>query len=150
MSVWNSEYFYGNKISNYGLEHGRVDYRTLSKAFDMVLNNNIVSIVDYGGGYWDVVNGCEYWYEDGDGNSLTIDEYDNLEYEEQQKYYECYSEIYQYFIISELGYNILSEFTDEIVFYNEKLDMYVWGVTHWGTAWDYVLTNIKLEIETED
>ena len=49
--------------------------------------------------------------------------------------------------------------TDEILFYNETLDMYVWGVTHCGTSWNYVLTDIKLncgydemfsQIEQED
>ena len=54
--------------------------------------------------------------------------------------------IFQDYIISEYGYKFLEEFTDEIVFYNEKLDMYVWGVTHFGTAWSHVLTDIKLDI----
>ena len=52
--------------------------------------------------------------------------------------------VYQDYIITDQGYEFLEEFTDELVFYNEKLDMYVWGVTHFGTAWDYVLTDIKL------
>lgn len=52
--------------------------------------------------------------------------------------------IFQDYIISEQGYEFLSDHTDEIVFYNEKLDLYIWGVTHYGTSWDYVLTDIKL------
>lgn len=52
--------------------------------------------------------------------------------------------IFQDYIISEYGYEFLAEHTDEIVFYNEKLDIYVWGITHFGTAWDYVLTDIEL------
>lgn len=52
--------------------------------------------------------------------------------------------IIQDYIISKRGYEFLKEYTDEIVFYNENLDIYVWGVTHYGTSWDYVLTNIKL------
>ena len=54
-------------------------------------------------------------------------------------------EIYQYYIISDQGARILKEYTDEIVYYIPVLDIYVWGVTHWGTSWDYVLTNIKIE-----
>lgn len=143
--VHNSKYFYGNEISKYGLENGYIDYRTLSKSFDMVLNNNIMeNTADIG--YWETVNGSQYWYEDGNGNELEASEYDELDYEEQENWYERYTEIFQYFIISERGYDILSELTNEIVFYNEKLDMYVWGVTHFGTAWNYVLTNIKIEL----
>lgn len=58
---------------------------------------------------------------------------------------ERYSEIFQYFIISAQGASILEEYTNEIVYYNEALDLYVWGVTHYGTSWDYVLTDIPCE-----
>ena len=54
------------------------------------------------------------------------------------------SMVFQDYIISEYGYKFLEEYTDELVFYNEKLDIYVWAVTHFGTSWDYVLTDIKL------
>ena len=52
--------------------------------------------------------------------------------------------VFQDYIISEQGYKFLKENTDEYVFYNENLDIYVWSVTHFGTSWDYVLTDIKL------
>lgn len=52
--------------------------------------------------------------------------------------------VFQDYIISEKGYEFLEEYTDELVFYNEKLDLYIWAVTHFGTSWDYVLTDIKL------
>lgn len=52
--------------------------------------------------------------------------------------------IFQDYIISEQGCKFLEEYTDEIVFYNEKLDIYIWGITHFGTAWSHVLTDIKL------
>jgi hypothetical protein len=58
-------------------------------------------------------------------------------------------DIMQEYIISEYGYKFLADYTDEIVFYNETLDLYIWGVTHIGTSWDYVLTDIKL-IPDED
>ena len=116
-----SKYFYGNEISEYGLAHGFVDYRTLAKSFDAVLNNEIISKT-YDLGYWELVSGCEYDEET-----------------------EEYVEIYQYYIVDDNGARILAD-ADEIVYYNELFDMYVWGVTHYGTSWDYVLTNIKLEL----
>lgn len=48
------------------------------------------------------------------------------------------------YIISEYGFNFLKRYTDELVFYNENLDVYVWSITHHGTSWDYVVTNLKL------
>jgi hypothetical protein len=51
----------------------------------------------------------------------------------------------QDFIISKYGFDILKEYTDEVVFYNERLDIYVWGVSRWGTGWAYELTNVRLK-----
>lgn len=59
------------------------------------------------------------------------------------------SDIYQDYIISEYGYEFLAENTDELVFYNERLHVYIWGVSHFGTSWDYVLTNVRLVGEDE-
>ena len=111
--------FCGNPISEYGLKNHRVDYATLAKAFDAVLCNEIMNVYS---DHWEIVNGSDYDEEN-----------------------DTYIEIYQYYIISSSGAKLLEWWTDEIVFYNEKLDMYVWGVTHWGTGWDYVLTDIKVE-----
>lgn len=55
-------------------------------------------------------------------------------YEETEEGY--YEEVYQYYIITDAGAQFLSE-----------LDMYIWGITHFGTSWDYVLTDIKLQTE---
>lgn len=109
---------YGHKVSKYGLENGYLDYLTLSKIVgDRILNN---SIIPYIGFYeWEVVNRVE---------------------ENEEGYYE----IYQYYIISDSGAEFLQECTDELVYYHEDLDMYVWGIDHFGTSWDYVLTDIKL------
>ena len=124
MYTLKSTYFMGNKISDYGIENKRLDYRTLAKSFDCILNNDIIQNTQ-NIGFWDVVSG-NLFYEDEDGE-------------------EYYEEIYQYYIISQRGFEILQKI-DEIVFYNEALDMYVWGVTHYGTSWDYVLTDVVLDI----
>lgn len=58
-------------------------------------------------------------------------------------------EIFQYYIVSDSGAEILKS-VNEIVFYNVALDMYVWGVTHYGTAWSYVLTDVKIELGKEE
>lgn len=118
-----ADYFYGNKISDYGIEHGYVDYETLAKAFDAVLNNDIMARTDGVIGYWELENGSYYDEEE-----------------------DSYTEVFQWFIISSQGARILEECTDELVWYNEELDMYIWGVTHWGTGWDYVLTDIKCNV----
>ena len=106
---------YGVKVSEYGLEHGYLDYQTLAGIVgDCILNNTLRSETAED---WEIVTG---------------------DFKEA---------IYQDYIISEYGYRFLEEHTDELVFYNERLDLYIWGITHYGTAWSHVLTDNKLNIE---
>lgn len=171
--IHTSKYFYGNKISDYGLEHGYIDYATLARSFDAVLNNDIMEKT-YNIGYWEQVNG---FIDNSDEIDALIEKQENIddvlrdmidkdqentkEYKEiEEKYNEIETniqklrdaenyppEIYQYYIISDNGASILCDLTNEIVFYNEDLDMYIWGVTHWGTGWDYVLTDVPVVLE---
>lgn len=165
-------YFYGNEISDYGKENGYVDYRTLAKAFDAVYTGDIISRTSEFFGEWELENGSYYMCYDTDGEEYTEAEADELIDELQDKLDELeedeeanadeiaelerrieklqdshYQEVFQWFIISDNGAEILKEWTEEIVFYNAELDMYVWGVTHWGTSWDYVLTDIRCGVE---
>ncbi len=117
-----NEWFYGNKVSEYGLEHGFVDYRTLAKSFDAVLNNTIMEQTNEIG-FWEIISGSDY-------------------NEEEDYYYD----VYQWYIVSDNALPILEE-ANEIVYRNEVLDLNLWGVTHWGTAWDYVLTDIPLAVK---
>lgn len=103
---------YGVQISEYGLEKGYLDYRTLAEIVgDVILNNTVrdKTMLD-----WEIVN--------GEFNDMVCSDY----------------------IISRRGYVFLKEYTDELVFYNENLDLYIWAVTHWGTSWEYVLTDVKI------
>lgn len=144
----NKKYFYGNEISSYGVEHNRVDYRALAKTFDAVLCNDITKLfycsINEEYNEVELENGSEYYYINDDGDKLNPSEYEELEPEQQNEYSEQYEDIYQYYIISSYGAEILERYTNEIVWYIPVLDIYVWGVTHFGTGWDYVLTDIKI------
>lgn len=109
-------WFCGHKVSDYGQEHRRLDYRTFAQAFDAVLNNDIIGILDD--------------FEQVGGFTNNEDE----------------QEVFQWYIVPESALWILEQ-NNEITYYSEKADMYLWGVTHWGTAWDYVLTDIQWDDE---
>ena len=155
------KYYYGNEISQYGLENGRVDYGTLAKCFDAVLNNDIMQLT-YDIGCWDQVSGTV-------DNTDEIEELEEKreELEEQNEsspsqilYNEIYDindriteleseqddepEVFQWYIVDDWGARLLQEI-NEIVYYNETLDIYLWGITHYGTSWDYVLTSIAID-----
>ncbi len=174
------KYFYGNEISEYGQQNGYVDYRTLAKAFDAVLNNDIIQKTWDVVGYWEQESGmidnteeieelqeeidsimcdisemidADESFEDSEKHLAMVSQMEEIQdkiselEEEQENSYN--TECYQYYIVSDNGAEILKEI-NEIVFYNEELDMYVWGVTHFGTSWDYVLTEIKCNVPYED
>lgn len=116
------KYFCGNEISNYGKEHGFLDYDTFSRAFDHVLNNSIFELGQGIGYGWELVNGLDFDYEEEE----IIEE----------------PEVFQWYIVSDSGAQIIQDYTNEILYCHDELDIYLWGVTHWGTGWDYVLTDI--------
>lgn len=117
------KYFCGNEISAYGQEHNRLDYATFAKAFDAVLNNNIFGMFEG----WELVNGSDYDEENDE-----------------------YVEIFQWFIVSDNGAQMIQDYTDEILYYHEELDIYLWGITHLGTSWDYVLMDIPCNCGYEE
>lgn len=105
---------FGRKVSPYGLQKGYLDYDTLAE----IVGNRIrcSNLME--------VTGYENW-------DLVQGDYDR--------------EVFQYYIITDAGYDMLDHLADdEIVYYNEELDLFLWGITHFGTSWDYVLTDIKI------
>lgn len=163
------DYFCGNKISEYGLKNGFVDYRTLAKSFDAVLNNDIMSTLENQGFYFEIENGfvdndeeIEALEDEISDLEALLDEMedpeDSEEFEKLQEKRDLLEElensnggfpdeIFQYYIISDNGAKIIEEFTNDPVFYCSELDMYIWGVCHYGTSWDYVLTDIPCGVE---
>ena len=170
------DYFCGNKISDYGRQSGRVDYRTFAAAFDAVLNNDIITKFDF-----EQVSGVvdnseeieeledrvkelesgrvetedEIYFVDDDGEEITGDAAEEIDneiaelkerIEELEDEQDEIPEVFQWFIIDNAGAEICQEF-NEIVYYCEEIDLYLWGVTHYGTSWDYVLTDIECERE---
>lgn len=47
-----------------------------------------------------------------------------------------WDEVFQWYIISDPSFAM--EHSDELIFYDEELDLYLLAVTHFGTAWDCV------------
>jgi hypothetical protein len=95
---------------------------------NMILCNNILQVDEYL--LYNIENGDFITYYDEDGNECdeenAVEQYEN--------------EIAQWYIIDNNTAERLKRSTRELIFYSEKLDVYALGVTHCGTAWDYVGT----------
>lgn len=128
------------KMGAYELEQGYASYRTIVEWFigDILLCNNIVDVDE------SVYENLEYetkYYNEND-EEITEDEY----FEDENAYEDnSYPDIYQYYLcsISDYEKEILKSI-GIILSYSDKLDLDVLCVDHYGTSWDYVLTNVKL------
>lgn len=150
------KYYYGNAISEYGMQNGRVDYATLAKCFDAVLNNDIMNLT-YDIGSWEQVSGIidntdeieeleekrdeleekqkdlEDLLEDDENNEKVAARLEQIENEINEQIDELENEqnedqeVFQWFIVDDWGAKLLQDI-NEIVYYNEKLDMYLWAL----------------------
>ena len=122
-----------NKKECYYTDTNTVNYMTLTDFIftDMILCNNIVRYSDN----WDLELEEEYDEETGE-----------------------YIEIYQYYIVNVDTWR-LEEYkkylqetnisSDLNLWYDNELDIYILGVSHYGTSWDYVPTEIKIKHNEE-
>ena len=105
---------------------------------NIILNNYIVPELSKKGYLFDTYCGEDSTYYNEDGEEITHEEY-----EEQwdDGAYSQYDEVYQYYIID--SPDRFEMYTNELIIYNEELDLYILCVKHYGTSWDYVHANWK-------
>lgn len=115
-------------LNEYEKEHNRISYRRLI----------------------DRISGGDIWLFNK-APELSENEFEfevGSDYDEEN---EEYIEIYQYYLIAINNYMLEKlqnlKCSDVIIAYSEKLEEYVLMVDHFGTSWDYVLTDIE---PTED
>ena len=154
--------FWGRELNDFEIKNKCLSYATMAKCFNAVLCNNITEIdPDI---FCNIKSGEIY---NIDGESYTEEEREELieslkkerdalnDMEEQrdeldEKIEEAEDaeseipEIYQWFIVDDSAKWILEK-ANEPLFYSDKLGCYIWGVTHYGTAWSHVLTRLELD-----
>lgn len=127
-------------LNDYEREHNKISFKRLAnKLFsDMILCNNIKKL------FYNTI-GTEYTEPEIEIGT----DYDE-ETDEQ-------IDVYQYFIVdfNNWTYELMTKYKEQfgkefILYYIEELDLYILGVTHFGTGWDYVLTDIEPSENTQD
>lgn len=108
----------------------RISYFELTKRMGDIFMLNKVPEIDPEMVYEGLENGTlDYCIEHGDEHrDKCINE--DCDFENY--------EVFQWFLIKPIDAEYLKDHTNELVFYSDVLDEYVWGVTHWGTPWDSV------------
>ena len=112
--------FWGRELNDYEIKNKRLSYATMAKCFNAVLCNNITEIDP------DIIFNIKSGFEENEDAESEI------------------PEIYQWFLVDDSATWILEK-ANEPLFYSDKLECYVWGVTHYGTAWSHVLTRLELD-----
>lgn len=160
--------YYDVTASNTGIENNRVDEETLFQVIKGISADDIFKKTqEYGIGNWELVNGSLYVHYDCEGNDYTDEEaqekiqeleelIDNADEEDEIAAWKAdiqnledgvAYDIHQIYLVSEKAARILIEESDEIVFYNQELNTYVWCITFCGADWSEVLTSIPLNPE---
>ena len=106
-----------NELNEQELKSGKVSYRRIIDRYihDLVLCNNIVEIEEF--------LECQLYDTYGEINDLEI-----------YQYYLCNLNEYEEETLKEWGI---------LLAYSNKLELDVLCVDHFGTSWDYVLTDVE-------
>lgn len=108
-----------DKMGKYELENKKASYRTMVDWLigDILLCNNI----------------CE----------VDSSVYDNMEFDLYDEENDCYIDIYQYYLCDAHCKEELKKY-GFLFSYSDMLDLDVLCVDHFGTSWDYVLTDCPI------
>lgn len=116
------------------METEKISYSELARRVgDCILNNELHSQLS-----------GEYDFELENGTEDYCYKHDNKEEHNDECEYESV-EVYQTYIITADGADYLKRRTDEIVYYCERLELYLWGITHFGTSWSGVFTELEAD-----
>lgn len=128
------------KMGNYEKGRGYASYKTIVEYFigDIVLCNNITEIDE---SVYDNLTIEEKYYNEND-EEITEEEY----YNDDNAYCDnSVPDIYQYYLCHVSDYDKEQcEKAGLILSHSDILDCDVLCVDHYGTSWDYVLTDVKL------
>lgn len=121
------------------LRENRPTYKAMVDfcAGTVIMNNFIIEALAKRGLYFETYSGSNRSFYNADGDEITEQEFYDIEDQGG------YDDIYQYFIISGSAAERFIKYTNELIYYNDELDLYLLCVKHFVTAWDGVPANWK-------
>lgn len=127
------KFYIGNEnlLNDYEKKHKKISYSTL---IDYLFGDSLILCNDI----------TKLFYVNVKGEYIEPEVEVGRDYDEET---EEQVDIYQYYLVNFPSFNLdfMKKYCqDEIIlYYIEFLDMYVLGVDHCGTSWDYVLTDFE-------
>jgi hypothetical protein len=126
-----------------------VDYKTLADAVGSMIDaDELIKRTAGVVGEWEQVSGYDpdlfrAYIEDHPEEFPTFEDEGARAEWLDDNYPDYYEDVFITFLVDEQGAKLLKQ-AAEIVYYNAALDLYAWGVTHCGTAWRLVPTEIEI------
>lgn len=121
-----------DELNEYEKKYNRISFKRLfNRLFtDAILCNDITKLfyADINGEYNEVETEIGNDYDEETDDPIDIYQYFIVDFNN-----------YTYSKMQELKGKLGNEF---ILYYLSNLDLYIVGITHFGTGWDYVLTDI--------
>ena len=133
VTMKNGNVIHLDDVSEMARKENRLDYATMVK---WCTDDNMVLL------------SVSPWKMAEDWEKQTERDFDcSADEEEQEAVPADDEEVFQWFIITDQAAYMFLQFTNELIYYSDFLDMYLLGVNHFGTAWSGVMTEWKLEEE---
>lgn len=153
--------WHGAELSPVAIKAGFVDYFAAAEAVDAEYYD--INAEDEG--TWELVNGDELYFRDSDGEGYSSEmamervreleamiagaeeDQDTSRWEKDIELLTTRCEVIkpcEYYQVPEEGARILLDESEELVYYNARLEVYVWGICHLGLNWKRVLTTIPV------
>lgn len=127
-----------SKLNSYERENGKISYKTL---INYLFENNLILCNDITKLFYNSI-GTDYVEP-----TLEV----GKDYDEET---DDYIDIYQYYIVNfyDFNWDFMRKYCQNeiILYYIDFLDLYILGVDHFGTSWDYVLTDFEYTTDYEN
>lgn len=129
-----------NHFKGYSLKTLNLNEFIRFNELDMILNNDIKDTLDFEiFNYSELLKAAEAEARE-DQPQAAADEI-----EETAQYYIDTLDVYQYFIIPEYdALNYWVKYTNYPIYYNESVNMWLVGITHFGMSWDFFNTSYQI------
>lgn len=153
--------WHGAELTPVAIKAGFVDYFAAAEAVDAEYYD--INAEDEG--TWELVNGDELYFRDSEGEGYSSEmalervreleamiagaeeNQDTSRWEKDIELLTARCEVIEpceYYQVPEEGARILLDESEELVYYNARLEVYVWGICHLGLNWKRVLTTIPV------
>ena len=154
---------FGQDLNEEEIKTQTISYLTLANSFQNIMCNNIINdeyfqeelTSELYSHYENITKEytTEELFEECECHGIidddtTLADFKENEEENKRELIEEYArnyEAFQFYIVDDGARKWIEAFTDDLVVYNQTLELDIWCITHWGTSWSIVPTDRTIQ-----